>query len=422
MRNARRTLLRAGASAIGLLAIPAISRAANNVRLKISHGAPPYAKMLAELGQRFSGKHPGTEVEFIANGEGWDPLLQNTFRGAIIGDLPDATWQSLAYTPILAKREISQPLDEFSGGVERLSMMGLSRPLIDATLVRGKNYSLPFGTTIPVVYYNMNLLKRAGFSKPELPESWDEIIQIGKQVASLGGKVNGGYVEYTATNAWMFQNILGTLGGRVMNAEQTDIAFNGYEGLLTLEILAKFGRTSNSDMTLDQARQAFNSGISGVHIRTASGINSVAKAASGQFELQVGQLPVPSPNGRLVGAGHGFFMFAKDLERQRRVWDFISFATGPDGQAILAKHTGYLPINMITLNDPKFLKQYFAENPYHRSIVERLPITGDQFSFPTNNTVKIADMMSEEMRKVVTQRSEPKQALAEMAEQTRKLL
>ncbi|MCP3420137.1 extracellular solute-binding protein [Bradyrhizobium brasilense] len=422
MRTTRRTLLLTGASVVGAPAILAIGRAANTIKLTISHGAPPYVKMLAELGQKFMARHPETEVEFIANGDNWDLLLQNTLREAFVGDLPDATWQSLAYAQTLARRGISQPLEKSSGSVEKLAMLGLSRPLIDAILVNGKNYSLPFGTTIPVVYYNMDLLKRAGLAGAKLPKSWDEIVDAGKKVASLSGKVNGGYIEYASTNAWMFQNILGTLNGRMMNAEQTDVAFDGSEGLRTLEILAQFGQTNNFDMTLDQARQAFNAGICGVHVRTASGINSVAKAASGQFELQVGQLPIPNPDGRLIGAGHGFFMFAKLPERQRRVWDFISFAIGTDGQAILAKHTGYMPINMITLNDPKFLDQYFAANPYHRSVVERLPITGDQFYFPSTNAVKIADIMAEEMRKVVTRRSAPDRALAEMVQQTRKLL
>ncbi|MGY4167822.1 extracellular solute-binding protein [Bradyrhizobium sp. USDA 4529] len=422
MRTTRRNLLLTGVGAVGALAMPAISHATSKVKLKISHGAPPYAKMLAELGQKFTVKNPETQVEFIANGENWDPLLQNTLRGAIVGDLPDGTWQSLTYAQILAKRRIAQPLDQFSGGGQRLTAMGLSRALIEATQVSGHSYSLPFGTTIPVVYYNMNLLKQAGFAGSELPKSWNDIVEIGKKVASLGRNVNGGYIEYTSTNAWMFQNILGTLGGRMMNPQQTDIAFDGSEGLQTLEILAKFGQTNNVDMTLDQARQAFNSGITGVHIRTASGVNAVAKAAASQFELQVGQLPVPHPHGQLVGAGHGFFMFAKDPERQKRVWEFISFAASADGQAILAKHSGYLPINMITLNDPKFLEEYFAANPFHRSVVGQLSITGDQFSFPTDNTVKIVDTLSEQMRRVVTHQAEPKQALAAMAEQARRLL
>ncbi|MGY4501321.1 multiple sugar transport system substrate-binding protein [Bradyrhizobium sp. GM24.11] len=348
MRITRRKLIFAGAAAIGSVACPAIVRAAAT-KLTVSHGAPPYLKMLAELGQQFSVKYPGVRIDFIAGGDNWDPLLQSTLRSALVGDLPDATWQSLTYAGILAKRGISQPMDTFTADAKALAGMGLSQPLIEATQVKGKTYSLPFGTTIPVVYYNMELLRRAGYKKDQLPATWDETFDIGTRVARLGESVNGGYIEYLSTNAWMFQNILATLGGHMMNPAQTEIAFNGAEGLRTLQILAEFGLTNNVDMTQDQARQSFNSGMTGVHIRTASGITSVAKAASGKFELQIGQLPVPDPHGQLVGAGHGFFIFTKDAERQRRLWDFISFAAGPDGQAILAKHTGYLPINTIAL-------------------------------------------------------------------------
>lgn len=421
MRTTRRTLLRAAGSTIGALAIPAIGRASDKVKLTISHGIPNYPEMLAALSQAFTAKYPDAEVEFVAS-ENWDPLLQKTLREALVGSLPDGTLQQLAYAPILARRGILQPLDAFSGGIEKLAAMGLSRPLIDATMIDGRHYSLPFGTTIPVVYYNMNLLKQAGFSGAEPPKTWDEIVEIGSRVASLGGGVNGGYVEYTSTNAWMFQNILGAFGGRMMNPGQTDIAFDGPEGLWTLETLARFGQTNTVDMTTDQARQAFNSGSTGVHVRSASGINSVVKAASGRFELQVGQLPVPNPNGRLAGAGHGFFMFTKDPGRQKHLWDLVSFAAGPEGQAILAARTGYLPINMLALNDPTFLDRYLAANPHHRAVVERLSITGDQFSFPTDNTVKIVDMMAEVMRQVVRQQTKPEAALAMMSEQTRRLL
>ncbi|NTE66238.1 hypothetical protein G6M85_11525, partial [Agrobacterium tumefaciens] len=53
---------------------------------------------------------------------------------------------------------------------------------------------------------------------------------------------------------------------------------------------------------------------------------------------------------------------------------------------------------------------------------ERLTITGDQFSFPSNNTVKIVQTMADEMHDVVTHRTKPEAALERMATQTRKLL
>jgi len=114
--------------------------------------------------------------------------------------------------------------------------------------------------------------------------------------------------------------------------------------------------------------------------------------------------------------------FAKDPERQKAMWRFMRFAAEPEGQMILASMTGYMPVNVKALNDSEFLKAYLAINPYHRPIVERLAITGDQFSFPTDNTVKIVDMMADVMRQVVRHDTKPDQGLAAMAEQSRKLL
>ncbi|SFT84525.1 extracellular solute-binding protein [Paraburkholderia aspalathi] len=423
MRTTRRSFLMSSAAAVAALALPPVrAEAASSVQLSIGHGEPLYLDMLNALGAAFHAEHPDLIAKFVTDGDDWDPLLQNTLRESIVGALPDITWQSLTYASILSKRGIAQPLNGVAGDVDAFEKLGIPRILIETTQVNGKLFGVPFGTTIPVVYYNMNLLRKAGYQKATPPTTWDEIIEVAKRVTALGEKINGGYIEYAATNAWIFQNLLASLGGRMMNAEQTKIAFDGKEGLEALQILARFGQANNVDMTVAQSRQSFNAGMSGIQIRTASGINSVAKAAAGHFELQIGELPVPSPNGRLVGAGHGFFMFAKNPDRQKASSEFLRFAAHEKAQAILGQYTGYLPVCLLTPKDPKFLDRYFEANPYHRSIVKNLAITGDQFSFPTVNNVKIVEMMAEEMRKVVTGREKPQDALAAMASQTRKLL
>lgn len=423
MRISRRNVLLTGASAAATLAMPAVlARASDKVNLTFSTPITSYGDMLAELSGTFNAQSSTATIAFEGKGDNWDPLLQVTLRDGLVGAMPDGTWQSLTYASLLARRGIVQSANGVMGGPEKLKEIGLSNALIDATVVDGNVYGLPYGTTVPVLYYNMDLLRKAGYAKAEPPVTWDEIHEAGLKVLTLGGNINGGFVEYDATNAWIFQNLLSSFDGRMMNADETEIAFNGPEGLQSLQTLWRFGEINNIDMTREQARQAFNAGASAIHVRSASGTSSVAKAAQGQFELKVGQFPVPSSSGRLVGAGHGFFMFAKDPERQKAAWEFIAFAAGPVGQMVLAKHTGYMPINMLALNDPKFLDQYFAINPYHRSVVERLAITGDQYSFPTDNTVEIVTMMSDEMRKVVTHKESPEAALASMTEQTKKLL
>ncbi|MES5486347.1 extracellular solute-binding protein [Bradyrhizobium sp. INPA03-11B] len=418
----RRETLGAAAAAIGMATLPPSHAAASKLILKVSTPIGSYQKMLRELASRFTSANPEIVVEFTAKGENWDPLLQATLRDGLINDLPDGTWQSLTYAPLLARRGYAQSLDPVAGGSAAFAELGLSSALMEAVSAAGGVYALPFGTTVPVIYYNMDLLKRAGYTSVNPPSTWEEIIALGVKVAALDRTIDGGFVEYDASNAWMFQNLIAIFGGRMMKSDWREIAFETAEGLRALELVWRFGDASTVDMTREQARQAFNAGACGILVRSASGITSVAKAADGRFDLRVGQLPVPAVGGRLVGAGHGFVMFTKERERQQGLWTFFRFAAGPEGQMILARHTGYMPVNLMALKDPAFLNQYLTINPYHRAILERLAITTDQSSFASDNAVKITDMMTEFMRQVLVHRTKPEAALAAMAELTRKLL
>ncbi|MBZ9603025.1 extracellular solute-binding protein [Phyllobacterium chamaecytisi] len=362
-------------------------------------------------------------IKFVADGDNWDPLLNNTIRASLVNSLPDASWQVVTYAAILANRKIAQPLNQFFGNdLASLEPLGLSKAISEAIKVNGDVCCVPYGTTIPVIYCNMDLLRRVGYSKQQPPASWEEIHEIGLKVKALDDNLNGGFIEYTASNAWMFQTLLASYGGQMMNPARTSIAFNGEEGLQAITTLARFGETVRTDMSTEQARQAFKAGATAMHIQSASGTTSTAKAANGRFKLAVAQIPVANPQGRMAGAGHGFFMFTKDPIKQQVVWEFMKFAASQKAQMILAINSGYMPINLVALKDAAFLDEYLKINPLHRDIVGRLAVTGDQFSFPSDNTVKIVQMMSEEMRGVIFQRTTPEAALQNMTNQTKDLL
>ncbi|UCI32067.1 extracellular solute-binding protein [Mesorhizobium sp. B4-1-4] len=419
----RRSFLLTGAVSSAVIAAPAIVRASEKTTVTISQAAPTYQAVLSGLTTEFEKENASMSVKFVADGDSWDPLLNNTIRASMINSLPDASWQALSYTGILASRHIAQPLNKlFANDLGSLEALGISKAMIDATTVNDEVYSIPYGTTIPIIYCNMNLLRKVGYSMQQPPASWDEIHDIGLKIKTLDGAVNGGFIEYMANNAWIFQTLLASYGGRMMNSARTSIAFDGREGLQALNTLSRFGGIVRTDMSTEQARQAFKAGLTAMHIQSASGTTSIAKAVNGNFELAVGQIPVAVPEGRLAGAGHGFVMFTKDAAKQKVIWEFMKFAVGKKGQMILAKNSGYIPISLVALKDPAFLDEYLKINPLHRGIVERLAITGDQFSFSSDNTVMIAKMMSDEMREVIFQRKAPATALQAMATETKKLL
>jgi multiple sugar transport system substrate-binding protein len=422
MKSSRREFLASGAALAGAALLPALpARAQAGVTLTISHAFSGHAEVLEALQAEFAAAEPDIALNYVLAGDNWEPALQTTLRNALVGNLPDAQHQALSYAQIMARRGITQPLDGLLGDAAQLAAAGIPTPMIDAVTTPTGIHAIPFGTTIPVLYWNRDLMARAGHEGP-LPTSWDEIIAVGRDMAALGDGIAGAYIEYTANNAWMFQNLLTTLGGRMMTPDLSDIAFDGPEGLAALEILWRFGEASNVDMNTNQARQAFNGGACGMLIRSASGLPSVTAAAEGKFALDVGPWPVPTEGGRLMGAGHGVMMFTTDPVKQEAVGRYMRFVSGPKGQKILADTSGYMPINLIVAEDPAAMKAYYAANPHNRELVERLPIIGDYFAFPIDNTGQIFDLMIEQMRLVVLRQVQPAEALAAMADEARALL
>jgi len=416
IRATRRALL-LGAAALPL---PALGQTGRAMVLTVTHGfGPHHAPMVTELTRRFNAEHPGIEVRSTMAADNWDLLLQVTLRNALVGDLPDVQHQALNYLRVLAARGLAQPLDALSGGTAALEALGLAGAQLEAGRLGGRQLGLPFGTALPVIYTNRTLLRRADAGEPAA--EWPAITAAARRVAALGAPNLGGYLEYTSTNSWMFQNLLGAFGGRMMNEAETDIAFDGQEGLAAMRVMHEFGAAMGADMTQNQGRQAFNAGTMGVLVRSASGIPAVQRAAEGRFELGIGPFPPPAPGGRLVGAGNGMVMFARDPARQRAAWTYMRWMTAPAAQAALAELTGYVPVNLVAVRDPQYLGAFYAANPDQRMLGEQVPFTTDWYAFP-NNPVRIFNAMNEEQRRVLLRQVTPEAGLAAMAAAVRRML
>ncbi|MPZ61190.1 MAG: extracellular solute-binding protein [Propionibacteriales bacterium] len=81
---------------------------------------------------------------------------------------------------------------------------------VENASIDGEMYGLPFIASARTLFYNVDLLNRAGVNQP--PETWDELLAAGKAVNDLGGGVFGygmplGNEEAQAeTSIWTFGN------------------------------------------------------------------------------------------------------------------------------------------------------------------------------------------------------------------------
>lgn len=408
-------------SAVTLAAAPAFARDADTT-LRITHGFQGQnAEMIEKVTARFQELNPDVHIDLVKSGDRDDTHFQNLLRAGVVNDLPDLAHIGLTYTREFVGRGFSQPIDDLLATQDVGNALGLPTTLVNSARFEGKVYAIPFGTTVPVVYYNLDLLKKAGVYTSALPHDWDSIINVATAVSGLGGAHVGGYIEYTAYNAWMFQNLLASNAGSMVNGDETDIEFDSPAGLQALRMLAAFGKAMNADMSQEQARQAFNAGAMGVLIRSASGLESVSRSAANNFELAVGSFPIAEEKGYLVGGAHGIVVFTKEPARQEAVRKYIHFLVGPEAQSILAKETGYVPVSPSSVQDAALFGTYYQDNPLKQNLLAGIETTSDWYSFP-KNSVRIFEGITEEMRKVVTQQTEPEVALETIARETRRLM
>ncbi|MGX5806109.1 extracellular solute-binding protein [Bradyrhizobium sp. Arg314] len=372
--------------------------------------------------QEFKARFPSSGLRQVPLGDNWEPALQTLLRQAIVGDKPDFIEQALNYTKLLNSRKLVQPLDqliEADGGWE---VLGLPAAMKDTVSAGGKVYAVPYATTIPVLYINRDLVKSAGFDPDNFPTTWPEIFEISKKIHGSKKDIIGINLEYDASAAWMFQTFLMGYGGRMMTPDDSTIMFNSEAGKKALELIAEFGRSGSVDMLSAQARQAFSAGTLGINVRTASGIPGVVKQSAGNFDFDIKPLPILSKEGVIPGAGNGLMMLTDDPEKQKEVWEFFKFMLSGAGQKILVENSGYMPVNQDVVKAGGALSSFYDAHPLQKTSLQQLDRAVDWYAFPGDNSVKIFDAMIEAQRQLITGRTTPDKAMADMVEATTKLL
>lgn len=406
-----------------LLAASALPARAENITISVSATPSTFADMFKKVTSAFEQQNPDIKVDLLLGAREQDAQLQDTLRGAITGNLPDVSFQGFNHLATLLDRGLPVKLDDFIAKEPDWQTNGYAGGVTTTgTFVDGV-YALGAGTSVPIIYYNADLVEKAGGNLKALPGTWDSVLELAKKIAALGQDIQGGIFQYQSSGNWTFQALINAQGGTMMTADRKKISFDGPEGLEALKIIRRFGETGQSkiDMSTDQARQLFLGGNVGILVDSSSSLANFEKQIGDRFRLRTTALPL-GENGKLPAAGIASVMFAKEPARQAAAWRFMKFISGPEGQTILGQSTGYTPANTLVAQDARYLLSYYAERANAgaaNSVVNKL---GPWFSFPGENSVKITDVIKSHLQDVVLLRKNPTDALVTMKSDVEKLL
>ncbi|ESY90467.1 ABC transporter substrate-binding protein [Mesorhizobium sp. LNHC229A00] len=402
------------------LASLAASPALAQTELKVQFAYPSHQPFHQAIADEFMAKHPDIKITFRAPASDYEEALQTVLRQSITKDLPDIFISGLQKISELSARNIAVSMEPFIKAEPNFADLGYSDRLLALAKVDGTQYGIAYATSTPIVFFNTDLVKKAGGDPDKLPTDWDGLIKLAGAISSLGG-VDGMYYD-VGDDDWMFQNLIFNQGGELLTPDGKDVAFDGPEGKAAITLFKRFF-TEGKQKAIESraARQQFVAGTLGIYFTSPSIISTFEKQIGDKFVMKTSTMPLANPKkAGLPTGGMAAVITTQDSEKQKAAWEYIKFATGPAGQTIVTKATGYMPANTKAL-EPGYLGEFLKAHPNWETSSRQIPIARQWAAWPGQNGVKIASNILDSMTRIAGG-ADALQTLDSMAAETRALL
>jgi len=402
------------------LALPALAQTATEIT--VAYSIPElFRTLMDEMGAAFMRAHPAIRVNFRAPEQGYEEILQRNLRDVVTRQLPDVAFHGLNRQRTLAEREIPVDLKPFMQADPAIAAQGYSESLLSLGQVGPAQTGIGFALSTPILYYNVDLLRRAGGNPESLPTTWEQVAALARAIH--GENVNGMFFDWSITGNWAWQALVFSHGGTMLDAEERRVAFSeapGQRAIRALRLLVDEGRMP--DMRSPAAFSDFFSGRLGISMQSTAQLGRYNREIGGRFPLVCGRFPIPGPNPRLPAGGNVAMMFTRDQAKQRAAWEFIKFATGPIGGTMMVNATGYMPASTIPAEREEMLGRFYRENPNHMVTFRQQDVITGWYAFPGQNALRITDTINDHLQSVVAKRGEPDAVLTRMAADVQALL
>lgn len=411
-------------SAAAVIATSMMATAEAKVNIDVQYPlAFIFDSVFAQLKADFEKQHPDITVTYRAPYKEYEDAAQTALRQSISGDLADVSMQAINLQRLFVDRKIAVDVSPFIAAEKGWKEQGYSDAMMALGNFAGKQYGMAFAVSTPIVYYNIDLVKKAGGDPDNLPKTWDEIITLANKISALDKDTFGVFHSWTITGNWMWQALVYSHGGAMLTPDEKKVAFNDANGQRAMAVMERLIKEAKMpDLAHEAARQAFFAGKMGIWTESTSLLRVADSSVGGKFQWKTGAFPVPGPNAKLPTGGNAALMFTKDPEKQKAAWEFMKFMTGPIGATYMVKGTGYLPPNALPADDPALLKPFYAEHPNHLTALKQAPYMTPWYAFPGENALKIISVIFDGLQTVADRSTPPQTALTNIAKDVQGLL
>ena len=264
-----------------------------------------FKNVMDTISKKFMEENPDIKIQFASPSATYEEGIQTILRQAGTDEMPDITFIGLNRLRMLNERDVAVDLGPLVKKEGNMAELVLSDTILKLAQVNGKQVGLAFATSNPIMYYNADLVKAAGGDPDNPPKTWDEVIALGGKIKALGNGVDGIDFRWQGDD-WMFSALLFGAGGKMLNEDESKVAFNGPEGEKAVEILARMVKEGGMPVfTKPAGEQACAAGKVGFEFQTTGALVNTIKNVGDKFTLRTAKIPLIDPvNGHLPTGGN----------------------------------------------------------------------------------------------------------------------
>lgn len=323
------------------------------------------------LVEEYESTHPQIDIKPVYTG-GYSVTARKVITGIFTDILPEGG--IIPAAPLFTGRVGNYSIEEFLNRPQGLDQNDFYSVLWDFNKYHNKICSLPFANSTLVLYYNKDLLKKAGFDPRQPPETWRQLEVMANKIA--GDHDNDGNIDVwgvvMSNQDWVLKSMIVQNGGQIIDTTGKQPLFNSSQGVEVLSLWLNLVEEKLMPLAMhDRARAQFLGGRAAFLLATSGMVNTFINAANFDF----GTAFVPKFNEAnqycVTIGGVSLALFPAKPEKEQATWEFFRWLLSREVINQWAVETGYIPIRKSSLQS-ELIQQLFLDSPQYQAGFEQI--------------------------------------------------
>ena len=306
---------------------------------------------IAARADDYNKSHPGLKVTAVFRGDS-NETLQSTILAARQNKAPALVQVDGVASQLALDSGVFQPVSS----IRNVDFSDYLKPVVNYYTVQGKVNSVPFNSSSPVLYFNKDLMLKAGLNPKTPPTTFGGVLKACAQfdAAKLGVKCMALTPYSWLVEQWLSeQNVALLNNGNGRQGRPTD---NNLDSAAGRKIYQFYKDLQDRNELTNTGKLADTVGTNAIFIsqkalftiNSTAGLGNILDGAKQNgFNLGVGVLPIPDGtkrNGVTIGGASLWVAKGVSKPEAETALDFALFLTNTANMASWHKLTGYYPV------------------------------------------------------------------------------